>query len=170
MMLKGRQKKDDQLGMPLGTASGHLKKKIMLALLRKLGADVCYRCQTTIATPEELSIEHKEPWLDHDPALFWDLRNITFSHRVCNRPNRPSGGITRRQTKQSVYRGVSWEEKTSAGKRRQKWSARISHNNRNIFLGYFDDEVQAAQAYDTAAIQLRGRESVASLNFPEGDA
>ena len=31
---------------------------------------------------EDLSIEHKKPWLDEDPRLFWDMGNIAFSHII----------------------------------------------------------------------------------------
>jgi hypothetical protein len=33
---------------------------------------------------KDFSIEHKQRWLDVDPALFWDLTNIAFSHFICN--------------------------------------------------------------------------------------
>lgn len=78
------KRKAEFLGMPHGTASNRLKKKIMLNLLQKLGEDYCYRCGDKIETPEELSIEHKEFWLDVDVDLFWDLENIAFSHLSCN--------------------------------------------------------------------------------------
>jgi hypothetical protein len=76
----------EQLGMPHGTASARLRKAILLYLLQQLGEDFCYRCGGQIETPEELSIEHKKDWQGVDPALFWDLDNIAFSHRLCNRP------------------------------------------------------------------------------------
>lgn len=60
-------------------------------LLQRLGEDKCYKCGEQIQTPEELSLEHKENWLHRDPALFWDLNNISFSHWRCNRPERHSG-------------------------------------------------------------------------------
>lgn len=82
--------KDKQLGMPIGTASGRLRKMVMLRLLQRLGEDICFKCKKQIKTAEELSLEHKKSWLHVDPALFWDLDNVTFSHRACNRPDRPS--------------------------------------------------------------------------------
>lgn len=78
--------KAERLGMPIGTASNRLKKKILLQLLRRLEEDFCYRCSERIQTVEQLSIEHKEPWLSaHEPASsFFDLDNIAFSHLSCN--------------------------------------------------------------------------------------
>jgi hypothetical protein len=85
-MDKTNEKKKRQLGMPLGTASGRLKKIIMLDLLRQLDLNYCFQCGAEICTEKELSIEHKIPYLDsEDPiSLFFDLKNIAFSHLSCN--------------------------------------------------------------------------------------
>jgi|SRR5208282_768052 len=86
------EKKAVQLGMPLGTASAQLRKMILFALVQETGKDACFRCGRKIETIEEFSIEHKESWLDRTVELFWDLKNIAFSHLSCNvkharRPN-----------------------------------------------------------------------------------
>lgn len=84
-----KDKESQQLGMPIGTAQGRLAQQILFMVVQKAGLDVCYRCSKTIERAEDLSTEHKEPWLDVSPALFWDLCNIAFSHRACNyRANR----------------------------------------------------------------------------------
>ena len=57
----------------------------------------------------------------------------------------------------SKYRGVRWHYCNS------KWEARIFNGARQISLGYFDDEVEAATAYDAQAKKMRG--SAAVLNF-----
>lgn len=84
--MKHNTKKATQLGMPIGTASNRLKKMIMFALLATQGLDVCHQCSNKILTVDELSVEHKEPWLDsEDPVRkFFDLANISFSHLNCN--------------------------------------------------------------------------------------
>ena len=56
----------------------------------------------------------------------------------------------------SRYRGVYWE--------RGRWRVKISVGGRDLHLGYFDSEVEAAQVYDEAARQNHG--SRARLNFP----
>lgn len=73
-----------ELGMAFGTAMHRLRKLVLFALLQKYDEDTCCRCGQSIESADELSMEHKEPWLGVDPALFWDLDNIGFSHLVCN--------------------------------------------------------------------------------------
>jgi len=84
MSKNGNRRKSEQLGMPHGTASARLRKLIFFNLVQRLKQDLCYHCQRKIETVDDLSIEHKRPWLDNDPSLFWDLENIAFSHLSCN--------------------------------------------------------------------------------------
>jgi len=81
---KNNRKKAEQLGMPFGTASNRLRKMVLFHLLKKLKENVCFQCGAEIETVDELSIEHKKPWLDESVDLFWDLNNIAFSHHQCN--------------------------------------------------------------------------------------
>lgn len=68
------------------TASARLKKDLMFSMIKRLGEDYCFQCGAKIETVEELSVEHKTPWLhSEDPkGLFFDLDNIAFSHLSCN--------------------------------------------------------------------------------------
>ncbi len=50
-------------------------------------------------------------------------------------------------------------------KRDRKWQATIQANRRKMSLGAFDDEIEAAVAYDRKAKELFGE--FAYLNFPE---
>lgn len=86
-----------QLGIPFGTASHRLKKLILFDLVCKLGVDNCYRCKLPIDKPEDLTVEHKIEWLYRSNELFWDLNNIAFSHKKCNKP-RPEFRIGRKAT------------------------------------------------------------------------
>lgn len=76
--------------MSYGTAQHRLRKLVLFDLLKRHNENSCFRCGHTIEGADELSIEHKQPWLDASAKLFWDLSNIAFSHLRCNRPNRPS--------------------------------------------------------------------------------
>lgn len=84
--MKPINKKTEQLGMPHGTANGILRKSIIFNLLCKLEENYCFQCSGMIETVDELSIEHKIPFLDsEDPQdLFFNLNNIAFSHLSCN--------------------------------------------------------------------------------------
>lgn len=80
--------------MPFGTASHRLRVLIMFSLLQRLCENRCAKCSEVIVSADELSIEHIVPWEGVSLTLFWDLDNIAFSHRACNRPTR--------------FRGNSW--------------------------------------------------------------
>lgn len=80
----GNEKKNAQLGMPFGTASGRLRKLVLFSVLERHEENVCFQCGNKINSADDLSIEHKVPWLDTDARLFWDINNIAFSHLSCN--------------------------------------------------------------------------------------
>lgn len=81
---KCNKRRAEQLGMSFGKARNRLVTIILLDLAKKSGMSRCYKCGFEIEQPTEISIEHKQPWLDVSPELFWDLSNIAFSHRKCN--------------------------------------------------------------------------------------
>jgi hypothetical protein len=78
-----------------------------------------------------------------------NLREATTSE---NNRNRAAFG-------KSVYRGVSWRTAQSC------WVAAIKVDGKVTFLGTFTDEIDAARAYDAAAVSHHG--TFAKLNFPE---
>ena len=82
----GSKNKARLLGMPIGTASNRLRKSLVYDLWIKLNGDRCYRCGEPINSPDEMSIEHKEPWQSAlDPVVsFFDLGNVSISHLSCN--------------------------------------------------------------------------------------
>jgi hypothetical protein len=80
-------RRTELLGMPFNKASRDLWRVVILGLLHDTGRDYCYRCERRISDPKEISIEHKVPWESTQrPELFWDLNNVAFSHKKCNRP------------------------------------------------------------------------------------
>jgi len=60
----------------------------------------------------------------------------------------------------SQYKGVNWN------KQHDKWQAYIKVHGKQAYLGYFDDEIAAACAYDKAATERFGE--FAHPNFPGG--
>jgi hypothetical protein len=78
--------KNAALGESYGAASNRLRKNVMFLLITLLKMDTCFQCGEKIESVDQLSVEHKQPWLSApDPkAAFFDLNNIAFSHLSCN--------------------------------------------------------------------------------------
>lgn len=80
------KKNAKKLGVSLGTASSILKKRLLFCFVKKLGLDICYRCEKKIIDITKFSIEHKKGWrfAENPRKIFFDLDNIAFSHISCN--------------------------------------------------------------------------------------
>lgn len=76
------------------------------------------------------------------------LDNWRCNMRVCTHSQNQHN--QRKQNGTSKYKGVSWY------KRDKKWRVCIQINERRICIGYFDNEIDAAKAYDTKAKELFG--------------
>ncbi len=79
-----------------------------------------------------------------------NLRQCSAQQNAAN--SRSHDGTT------SVYKGVSWDSS------RDKWISSIQTAGRTKHVGRFDDEMEAARAYDSHALALHGE--FARLNFP----
>jgi hypothetical protein len=93
------KRKTEILGIPYGTAGNRLRKMVLFHLLKKHGENICFKCGDTIAEIDELSIEHIESWQLGGAQLFWDMKNIAFSHLRCNRQSvsLPGSGTSSRK-------------------------------------------------------------------------
>jgi hypothetical protein len=93
--------------------------------------------------------------VDHINRNRWDNRRSNL--RACTQAENLQNRRKSRGT--SVFKGVFWHT------RRRKWLATIGHMGKTIQIGFFDEEIKAARAYDDAARRLFGQ--YACLNFPD---
>lgn len=86
------------------------------------------------------------------------LLNVRSNLRLCTNSQNQQNKRKRKNCS-SKFKGICWH------KNRKKWEVYISLNKKLYYLGYFDDEIEAAKAYDRKAKEFFGE--FARLNFPE---
>lgn len=85
--------------------------------------------------------------VDHKNHKAWDSRQANL--RVCSHAeNMRNRSLNKNNT--SGFKGVSWY------KRRSRWVAHVAVNNKKKTVGYFHTTIEAARAYDRAALELHG--------------
>ena len=85
------------------------------------------------------------------------LDNRKCNLRACT-GTQNNANATMRKGGTSKYKGVSFN------RAKKRWQVQISFNYKRTNLGYFDEEVDAAMAYDAKAVELFGE--FAKPNFP----
>jgi hypothetical protein len=117
-----------------------------------LKSKIIFMQRDIMQPPDHLEVDHRNcNSLDNRRD---NLRNVTHAENMRNR--------RKRKNTSSRYIGVWFDKK------RNKWTAQIRYNGRKIWLGRFDSEIDAAKAYDAAAIKYHGE--FARLNFPKDKA
>jgi len=156
--------KEKYLGMSYGKARNILNNDLLFTYVKKTGNDICFQCGEKILNKDELSVEHKEPFMysDDPKKLFFDLNNVAFSHKSCNyKASRKNEGpcikkISRdSMISQSGYKGV--RHRTN---RPTKYYSKLVINGKSIYIGSSNDPKELAELYDKKAIELLGEEAI----------
>lgn len=101
--------------------------------------------------PEPLVVDHiNQKGFDNRKA---NLRPATRAQNAVNK------SIAATSSGSSQYRGVTWHKNI------KKWQAHIGVKYKQINIGYFDNEIEAAKAYDELAKKHHGEFAV--LNFKD---
>lgn len=87
------------------------------------------------------------------------LNNTRSNLRLSVKHGNHKNASKKDKTTSSSYKGVHWYKAMNV------WRAKIQCNNTSYHLGNFENEIDAAKAYDEAAKRLHGK--FAKLNFPE---
>jgi len=105
-----------------------------------------------MGSPKGLLVDHRN--LNRLDNRRENLRTATHSQNMQNR-------VKIRVKTTSQFIGVHWDPVE------RKWRAQISHQKKHLYLGRFQNEIDAAKAYDRAAIKYHTE--FARLNFPQED-
>jgi len=109
----------------------------------------------TILMHRQIMQPPKGRLVDHSDGT--KANNCRSNLRVCNHAENQRN-MRKQHGAVSRFKGVFFD------KRCAKWYAKCRHEGRHRGLGYFDNEVDAARAYDRAAVVWFGE--FARLNFP----
>lgn len=119
-------------------------------ITRVSGSKHVYMHRQILSFPEGMEIDHIN--LDR-------LDNRRENLRICTRTEN-SHNMPMLSTNTSGYKGVTWD------KANNKWIAQIDVNKKHMNLGRFTDIIEAARAYNEAAIKHHGE--FATTNLVEG--
>ena len=101
--------------------------------------------------------------LMHQLLTGWPLTDHIDGDGLNNRRSNLRAATNRQNVRNSRSRAGTSQFK-GVFRQSGKWRVGITVDGKKIHLGYFTDEVEAARAYDAAALQLHGE--FARLNFP----
>jgi hypothetical protein len=111
--------------------------------------------KTTVKMHRQIINAKENEIVDHDDQN--GLNNQRYNLRIATAAENNANSKRGMNRGRSKYKGVWWDEKAG------EWRAGIKCRGKRIHLGMFDDEIEAAKAYDQAARELHGNFAV--LNF-----
>jgi hypothetical protein len=103
-----------------------------------------------------MGISDPRIWVDHKDGN--GLNNQRSNLRIATASQNNSHLTKKRKDNSSGFVGVSWNNQ------KKKWVAQLQISGKGKHLGYFDDPIEAAKAYDKKAVELFG-EFHGQLNF-----
>jgi hypothetical protein len=116
---------------------------------RKEGKKSIYMHKSIMNTPAGMEVDHKDGNGINNQK--YNLRNCTHAQNLSN--------LGMRKNNTSGYKGVTWVA------RRKRFMAQIAVRGKHIGLGYYKNPIDAAKAYDEAAIENFGE--YANINIKE---
>ena len=125
--------------------------------------DILYPYRRTMFHGQSIEIKISNEIMEPPDGLIVDhinhsgLDNRKDNLRICTHQQNTQN-VRKAPGKISCYKGVSWHREA------KKWRAYIAYDARYHHLGFFEDEIKAALAYDKAAQEQYGE--FAWLNFP----
>lgn len=113
-----------------------------------VSSEVGFMHRFLLDAPGNMKVDHK----DGD-----GLNNTRSNIRICTQAQNCANRKTIGKNNKSGYKGVYFN------KSKNKWRAMLKFNKKEIHLGYFSNPVEAAHAYDNAALKYFGEFSKANF-------
>lgn len=93
-----------------------------------------------MSCPDNMQVDH----INHKT-----LDNRKCNLRICTQSQNNMNQI-QQKGRSSKFKGVGWRRD------KNKWCAKIKKDSKTVFIGYFDDEIDAAKSYNKKAKELFG--------------